>query len=291
MSDWVLIPCLVKLRSEFDEIAPGRNKASDGSIGDKAHQQETSDHNDDETGSVPIHDADHVDEVHAIDVTAPITGVALTMEEAVQFLLSRCRSGTEDRLRYIIYNRRIWEASNGWKQRAYTGASAHTEHAHFSGSYETSKEADTRSWGLAEHFGDDVALTDQDKKDIAREVWALQLGSPYVLEKDGSQALKPAGDYQRYTPSASWHQTTQAMVTTLAATLNAFIASETTDDASKTAALKAIRDAISALAPSVAATVIAALPKGSDAITQDEVTKAVESAFSKAFGTASVLSS
>lgn len=148
MSDWVLIPCLKVLFAEFDRIAPSRDHASDGSIGDTAHQHEVSDHNPDETGSVPIHDADHLNEVHAIDVDDDLRVGDLTMEACVQFLLDRCRRGLEKRLRYIIYNRRIWSASSGWVQKAYTGASPHTEHAHFSASYTTALEADTSSWHL-----------------------------------------------------------------------------------------------------------------------------------------------
>lgn len=148
MSDWVLIPCLKALFAEFDRIAPARDRASDGSIGDQRHQDEVSDHNPDETGSVPIHDADHVNEIHAIDVDNNLREPDLTMEKVVQFLLARCRSGAEKRLRYIIYNRRIWSASSGWVQKTYTGASPHTEHAHFSASYVSSLEASTASWHL-----------------------------------------------------------------------------------------------------------------------------------------------
>ena len=57
IADWILVACLGQLRNEFDRVAPGRDHASDGSIGDAAHQREVSDHNPDETGSVPIHDA------------------------------------------------------------------------------------------------------------------------------------------------------------------------------------------------------------------------------------------
>jgi hypothetical protein len=160
MAAAVLVPCGVRLRSDFDAIAPGRNKASDGWIGDTAHQQETSDHNPDETGSVPIHDADRVNEVHAIDVDSDLREFDLTMEKVVQFLLGRCRSGAEKRLRYIIYNRRIWEASNGWRLRTYTGPSPHTEHAHFSFSYDTTLEASTVSYRLEDI---PVALTAADK--------------------------------------------------------------------------------------------------------------------------------
>lgn len=167
MADWILIACLKQLFAEFDAIAPHRDHASDGSIGDTAHQHEVSDHNPDETGSVPIHDADHINEVHAIDVDSDLREPGLNMETVVQFLLTRCRNGTEKRLRYIIYNRRIWEAGNGWKQRAYTGASAHTEHAHFSASYTTAREASTASWHLEDI---PVALTPADKKWITQQI-------------------------------------------------------------------------------------------------------------------------
>jgi hypothetical protein len=141
---------------------------------------------------VPIHDADHVNEVHAIDVDVDLRRPGLTMEDAVQFLLGRCRAGAEKRLRYIIYNRRIWEASNDWRQRAYTGPSPHTEHAHFSASYTTSLEASTASWHLEDI---PVALTAADKTwiqntikanvptvtEVAQEVWRKARTSPEFL--------------------------------------------------------------------------------------------------------------
>jgi hypothetical protein len=169
MASWILIACLKTLFAEFDRIAPGRDHTSDGSIGDTAHANEVSDHNPDETGSVPIHDADHINEVHAIDVDNNLNESDLTMEKVVQFLLGRCRSGAEKRLRYIIYNRRIWSADSGWAQKAYTGSSAHTEHAHFSASYTTSLEASTASWHLEDI---PVALTSADKTWITNTVVA-----------------------------------------------------------------------------------------------------------------------
>ena len=167
MADPRTIPCLKQLFAEFDRIAPSRDHASDGSIGNAAHEAEVSDHNDDETGSVPIHDADHIHEVHAIDVDNNLNESDLTMEKCVQFLLGRCRSGAEKRLRYMIYNRRIWSASSGWVQKTYTGASAHTEHAHFSGSYESKLEASIASWRLEDI---PVALTAADKTWIANTI-------------------------------------------------------------------------------------------------------------------------
>jgi hypothetical protein len=199
MANWILVPSLVALRGEFNRIAPGRDRSSDGSIGDAAHQHEVSDHNPDETGSVPIHDADRINEVHAIDVDSDLRVPGLTMEKVVQFLLARCRSGAEKRLRYIIYNRRIWEASNGWKQRAYTGANAHTEHAHFSASYDTGKEASTASWHLEDI---PVALTADDKKWISQQI-AAQVARiwQYKVDVDVSAKgvnMQPTGGVLRY---------------------------------------------------------------------------------------------
>jgi hypothetical protein len=169
MASWILIAAAQSLFDAFNELAPNRDHASDGSIGDEAHREEVSDHNPDETGKVPIHDADHINEVHAIDVDNNLNVPDLDMEYVVQFILLRCRSGAERRLRYIIYNRRIWEADNGWKQRVYTGASAHTEHVHFSFSYTTELEASTVSWHLEDI---PVALTDADKNWISQQIRA-----------------------------------------------------------------------------------------------------------------------
>jgi hypothetical protein len=174
MADWVLVPCLVQLRTEFNKIAPGRDKASDGSIGDTAHQSSVSDHNADEVGNVPITDADKSNEVHAIDVDKDLKNPRIKyngytgLEAVVQFLLARCRSGKEKRLRYIIYNGRIWRASNGWAQEAYKGSNPHGEHAHFSASYTSSHEADTSTW----HLEDTVATLDDDDLDkIEARIW------------------------------------------------------------------------------------------------------------------------
>ncbi|MEU4163147.1 hypothetical protein [Actinoplanes sp. NPDC026670] len=167
MATWLLVPCLGQLRTELNRLAPNRDKSSDGTIGDSAHQNRVSDHNDDEVGRVPIRDADSKHEVHAIDLDTDLREPNLTMEMVVQHVLARCRSGTEKRLRYVIYNRRIWEASNGWKQRSYTGDSPHTEHAHFSASYETKLEASTASWHLEDI---PVALTEADKKWLAAQI-------------------------------------------------------------------------------------------------------------------------
>lgn len=197
MAAAVLVPCLGKLRAELNAIAPDRDRTSDGTIGDAAHQRTVSDHNDDEVGRVPIYDADSKHEIHAYDADADLRTAGLTMLMVVLFIIGRCRAGVENRLRYVIFNRTIWEASNAWQARPYTGSSPHTEHAHFSASYDTAREADTRPWRLEDI---PVALTDADKKWLAQQIGAAAVKAAELVWKTkrnvnvGPRALDAAGN-------------------------------------------------------------------------------------------------
>jgi glycosyl hydrolase family 25 len=201
MASWILVDSLIALRSEFNRVGPNRDKFTDGSIGDEAHSQSVSDHNPDETGNTGgVEDSDSINEVHAIDVdkSGPWLG-GLTMEKIVQFLVARCKSGAEKRLRYIIYNQRIWSASTGWEQRAYTGPNPHTEHAHFSAVYgsgggQDNPENVTKPYGLEGMI--DVALDQSDKDFIANTVKSIYLAT---RQDDGVNWTSPAGQ-------AFWNQ-------------------------------------------------------------------------------------
>lgn len=163
----ILIPCLAQLRREIDHLAPDRDRRSDGWIGDPAHHKTISDHNPDETGRVPIRDADHVNEVHALDVDADLNEPGLTMTRVVNAIVGRCRDGAEKRLRYIIWNRMIWHVDNGWEPADYGGTNPHTGHAHFSASYDSVREASTASWRLEDI---PVSLTAPDKTFISEAI-------------------------------------------------------------------------------------------------------------------------
>jgi hypothetical protein len=162
VSAWTLIPCLVALRDEFNEVAPRRDKGADGAIGDSSHTS-SSDHTPDEDSDVlRDHDADSKNEVHAIDIdcTGPWPDGrggqadawfdrkirAIAVQERAEF-----QSATVyGRLQYIIWRGQIISRSWEWSQwRDYTGPSAHFDHAHFSARYLTRTEADTRSWDVA----------------------------------------------------------------------------------------------------------------------------------------------
>ena len=124
----------------------------------------------------------------------------------------------EKRLRYIIYNRRIWEASNDWRQRTYTGSSPHTEHAHFSASYTTSREASTASWHLEDI---PVALTADDKKWISDQINA-QVAKiwKHKIDIDVSTGvnMQEAGSVLRYVSSE--HHTIISRIAELKAELD-----------------------------------------------------------------------
>jgi hypothetical protein len=209
MASWIVVACLLQLRDEFNALAPARAKGADGTIGDTAHAAGgTSDHLPDEDyAALRGKDADHVDEVHALDITTDLNVPGLSLETVVQFILGRCRSGAEKRLRYIIFNRRIWEADTKtpWSQQVYTGtADPHTGHAHFSASYDSKLEASTASWHLEDI---PVALTKDDRDWLAAKidaaataaaerVWATKLN---VHVKPGeAPSLQPAGSILRY---------------------------------------------------------------------------------------------
>jgi hypothetical protein len=172
MADWILVPCLVSLRSEFNALAPGRDKSSDGSIGDAAHAGSSSDHNPDETGSTPYEDADNINEVHAIDVDSDLRKSGWTMQRCVDIVVGRHRSGADDRLQNVIYNRRIASRSWGWTWRDYTGSSPHTEHAHFSSRYTTAQESSTRPWGLLSEEDDDMPTASEVAAEVIKQLKA-----------------------------------------------------------------------------------------------------------------------
>jgi hypothetical protein len=145
-----LVACLVTLRAEFNELAPDRDKGSDGWIGDTAHRAENSDHNPDSRGRVLAVD---------IDSTGPWPVSFSTMVESVR---------GDYRLEYIIWNRRIASRDRGWTWRKYTGTTdPHTSHAHFSARHDHTGNTSTASWHLEDI---PMALTKQDKDWIAAQI-------------------------------------------------------------------------------------------------------------------------
>lgn len=207
-----LAPSLFQLRYEFGQLAPNRDTASDGWIGDTAHSSRTSDHNPDARGMV-----------HAIDVDKDLRRPGLDMERVVQFLLARCRSGAEDRLKYVIYRQRIWEESRGWRQRVYTGINAHKEHAHCSAKSGSAHELSRASWRFADLLEDDVQQDDIEKianlaADLTVErLLARKLDDPYITDdpKNPGADDKTVAAYIAYAASKGTAREVQPQVAAL----------------------------------------------------------------------------
>jgi hypothetical protein len=172
MSNWQLTQGLKNLRDQVNAAFPNRDKASDGTIGDTAHQAETSGHNPDDTsGARPEWngDPDSTPEVRAWDMDSDLRAAPATAQQLVDHL--RALPGLSSVLRYMIFSRKIYRASNGWRPEEYTGASAHTEHIHFSGAQTQAADNNTSFDYRLEEIP--VALTDADKSWLAGQLNAL----------------------------------------------------------------------------------------------------------------------
>lgn len=105
-----LAPTLSRLRDDLNARWPGRDKGTDGWIGDAAHQAQTSDHNPDrKSGVVRALDIDK-DGIHIPSVLASIMVHGST--------------------NYVIYNRKIFRRGDQFKPRSYGGSNPHTSHIH-----------------------------------------------------------------------------------------------------------------------------------------------------------------
>jgi hypothetical protein len=126
MANWVVDKGLDVLLAQINAAAPGRSKASDGSIGDPAHQATESDHNPEHPA--PPGNPDY--QVDARDFTHdPAHGADMGMvSEAI-------RRSHDPRVAYVIFSRRIYSGNPGpapWTWRTYTGSDPHTNHMHVS---------------------------------------------------------------------------------------------------------------------------------------------------------------
>lgn len=114
---WRPAKSLDVLRYQINAAYPGRNKASDGTIGDAAHAKSKSEHNPDENGVVRALDITH-DPAKGVDCGRIIEAIV---------------ESRDPRILYVIWNRRICSSKvQPWKWRAYTGSNPHDKHFHVS---------------------------------------------------------------------------------------------------------------------------------------------------------------
>lgn len=194
MSDWILTKGLQNLRAQVNAAFPNRDKTSDGTIGDAAHMAETSGHNADDTpgSKAEYNDGDGIAEVRAWDMDSDLRSPGVTAQDVVDHI--RSLPGVSSVLRYMIYDRKIYQASNGWGSAPYAGPSPHTEHIHYSGARTQAADNNT---DFDYRLEDLVALNQTDADLVVNTLLAKRL--PYPYEPDG--ATRTIADLLRYIPS------------------------------------------------------------------------------------------
>jgi hypothetical protein len=118
MGNIKLSKAAIQMREQVDDSFPGRDRKSDGWLGDFRHSTRESDHNPDADGWV-----------RAIDIDAD-----LGSKGQMAYLADQIRSVArkDGRISYVIFNGRIASPRLGWRWRGYNGASSHQHHCHVS---------------------------------------------------------------------------------------------------------------------------------------------------------------
>ncbi|MBK7841684.1 MAG: hypothetical protein IPJ49_29170 [Candidatus Obscuribacter sp.] len=131
---------LLTLRRQINLHAPNRKKASDGTIGDTAHQSQgsASDHN-------PWVNDGAVGVVTAMDITNdPGNGC-----EAQQ-IVDKLVESRDSRIKYIIWNKRIINSTvSPWVWRSYAGSNPHDKHFHISVKSNKIQYDDKKAWRIS----------------------------------------------------------------------------------------------------------------------------------------------
>lgn len=133
-----VVACLDALLAEINAVGPRRDKASDGAVGDQAHQDRSSDHNPDDTpgSNTPHTDTDTIPEIHARDYDGSGPWVnGATTDSIVAVLVRTMKAlGGASPLAYVIWDHAIFEYPD-WKESDYQGDDPHTSHVHASARY------------------------------------------------------------------------------------------------------------------------------------------------------------
>lgn len=215
---WRLTNGLQNLRAQVNAKFPDRDRSSDGSIGDTAHQARTSGHNPDDTpGARPAwEDADDDAEVRAWDCDADLRA-GVTAQQLVDHI--RGLSGVGSAIRYIIYNRRIYHSRSNFAPEPYSGDNPHDKHIHFEGAWSQQGDESRFDYRLSDLTGDDV--TPEDIRAIAeataRAVWSTPITD--FADRATPQRQLAAGTWLGY--SDHRHRTTEARVAAAIAGLDA----------------------------------------------------------------------
>lgn len=145
-SSWTLAPSAQALLKQVNARWPGRDRTSDGMLGNAAHAASKSDHNPDPRFSNRVHAIDVDEDLQGRTGDYPHFNTGRGCDPLFRFLLDRCRSGKEKRISYLIYEGRIYSRTYGWTEKSYSGVNAHDHHLHVS--FRKDLAGDTSSWGI-----------------------------------------------------------------------------------------------------------------------------------------------
>ena len=166
---WRVAESLQRLLEQVNQMAPGRNKASDGSIGDPRHQSRASDHNpwvlDGNVGVVTARDFTH-DPRNGCDA---------------QKIADSIVASRDPRVKYIIWNRQICNSkTQPWTWRRYTGANPHNKHVHISVLPEKAKYDSRADWQLTQTQLERMAMAFAARTIEDIEVaWGKKVSAPF----------------------------------------------------------------------------------------------------------------
>ncbi|MFI9454453.1 hypothetical protein [Amycolatopsis sp. NPDC052450] len=151
---WYMAESLEVLRRQLNALAPGRSTASDGGIGDAAHTARVSDHNPNSYKR-----SDGARQVCARDFTHDPGDLDC------QWLADQLIASSAVRIKYVIWNGRIWTPGVGWKP--YTGDNPHTKHLHLSVRAGETGD-DDQAWNLGGTPDQEDELTPDEKLMLKR---------------------------------------------------------------------------------------------------------------------------
>lgn len=180
MATPVVVKALRTFDAELTSVAPRRTLPT-WFRGDAAHRLHASGHNEDDTpgSKAEYSDADNIPEIRAGDYRLPLNA-SFSAEQLIQYLVRECRAGRITWIAYIIYNKRIWTAKNGFVTQVYSGSNPHDHHFHISVKPDTASENNTKPVGLAGYFK-------------PREVAKVQFEVTLPVLKEGDDDAKLGG--------------------------------------------------------------------------------------------------
>lgn len=131
--NWYFCKAGEQLRKQVDELWPGRDRTSDGTIGDTSHSARKSDHNPNAAGAVTAWDCD----------------LDLSQTEKVGTLVASLQASRDPRLKYLIFNAQITTKGDITQWQPYHGTNAHRHHAHISFASDPALYDGDRTWDLS----------------------------------------------------------------------------------------------------------------------------------------------